>query len=237
METIYGNLQGIKSSHIKQLQRLYEQRQPGDRFMTPEFAQQLATISHEIHQPVCSYINRRGQVVRVGVGTPAQTQLSRSDLPRQSAERLSGIRCLAVQSQAPDTASRVAMVRQRLDALVVLNSDGNGSAHPKNGAGHIKAVYIAHLVPDVEERWTVSSSLSLDELTEQDFDGLVHEWETELRAAGFDLTQAQSVTPDRDRVLLVGLMSEDMTDQQFQDGLAELARLVESAGGEVVGII
>lgn len=69
MEIIYGNLQGIKSSRIKQLQRLYEQRQPGDRLMTPEFAQQLAAISHEIHQPVCSYINRRGQVVRVGVGT------------------------------------------------------------------------------------------------------------------------------------------------------------------------
>lgn len=96
METIYGNWKGIKSSHIKQLQRLYEQRQPGDRIMTPEFAQQLAAISHEIHQPVCSYINRRGQVVRVGVGTPAQTQISPSELPRQSGERLSGIRCLTV---------------------------------------------------------------------------------------------------------------------------------------------
>ena len=237
METIYGNWKGIKSSHIKQLQRLYEQRQPGDRLMTSEFAQQLAAISHEIHQPVCSYINRRGQVVRVGVGTPAQTQLSPSDLPRQSAERLSGIRCLAVQSQAPDTASLVAMVRQRLDALVVLNSDGNGSARSQNGAGQIKAAYLAHLVPDVEQPWTVSSPLSLDELTEENFDDLVHEWETELREAGFALSQLQPAASDRDRVLLVGLITEDITEQQFQDGLAELARLVESAGGEVVGII
>jgi len=205
--------------------------------MTPEFAQQFAAISHEIHQPVCSYINRRGQVVRVGVGTPAQTQISPSDLPRQSAERLSGIRCLAVQSQAPDTASLVAMVRQRLDALVVLNSDGNGSARSKNGAGQIKAAYLAHLVPDIEQPWTVSSPLSLDELTEEDFDDLVHEWETELREAGFDLSQLQPAASDRDRVLLVGLISESITEQQFQDRLAELARLVESAGGEVVGII
>jgi len=237
METIYGNWKGIKSSHIKQLQRLYEQRQPGDRLMTPEFAQQLAAISHEIHQPVCSYINRRGQVVRVGVGTPAQTQISPSDLPRQSAERLSGIRCLAVQSQAPDTASLVAMVRQRLDALVVLSSDGNGSARSKNGAGQIKAAYLAHLVPDIDQPWTVSSPLSLDELTEEDFDDLVHEWETELREAGFDLSQLQPAASDRDHVLLVGLITESITEQQFQDRLAELARLVESAGGEVVGII
>lgn len=40
----------------------------------------------------------------------------------------------------------------RLDALVVLNSDGKGSAHPRNGAGQIKATYLAHLVPDVDQR-------------------------------------------------------------------------------------
>lgn len=75
METIYGNIQGLKFSYIKQLQRLYEQRQPSDRLTTPEFTQTLAAISTEIHQPVCSYINRRGQVIRVAVGTPSQTQI------------------------------------------------------------------------------------------------------------------------------------------------------------------
>ncbi len=237
METIHGNLQGIKSSHIKQLQRLYEQRQPGDRIITSEFAQQLATISHELHRPVCSYINRRGQVVRVGVGTPAQTQLSPSDLPRQSAERLSGIRCLAVQPQSPDIASLVAMVHQRLDALVILNTDGNSSAQRKDGTGQIKAAYLAHVVPDFEQPWTVSAPLSLDELTEEDFDDLVHEWETELRESGFDLAQLQPVASAHDRVLLVGLMTGNITEQQFQAGLAELERLVESARGELVGTI
>lgn len=237
MDTVYGNLQGLKSSQIKQLQKLYEQRQPGDRIATPEFAQQLAAISHEIHQPVCSYINRRGQVVRVGVGTPAQTQLASTDLPRQSTERLSGIRCLAVQPQAPDAASLVAMARQRLDALVVLNADGDGSARRKPGNDSIKAVYLAHLVPDVEHPWTVSSPLTLEELTAEDFDDRVHEWEMELREAGFDLSQLQPTATDHDRVLMVGLMTDDVSDQQFQDGLAELERLVDSAGGEVVGMI
>lgn len=237
MERIYGNLQGLKSSQIKQLQNLYDQRQPGDRFTTPEYAQQLAAISQDIHQPVCSYINRRGQVVRVGVGTPAQTRLSPSDLPRQSTERLSGIRCLAVQSQSPDAASLVAMARQRLDALVVLKANGDARlAERRNGDGQVKTAYLAHLVPDLEHPWTVSSPLSLEELTEENFDDLVHEWETDLREAGFDLNQLQPTT-DRDRVLLVGLMTEDMTDQSFQDGIAELVRLVESAGGEVVEIV
>jgi GTP-binding protein HflX len=74
-DNIYGNLKGLQPSHIKQLQQLSEQRQPSDRPIAPEFAQKLAAISTEIHQPVCSYINRRGQVVRVGVGMPQQTQI------------------------------------------------------------------------------------------------------------------------------------------------------------------
>jgi len=242
MGTIYGNLRGLKSSQLKQLQKLYEQRQPGnsssemlgDRLITPEFAQQLAALSHEIHQPVCLYSNRRGQVVRVGVGTPAQTQLSPSDLPRQSAERLSGIRCLAVQPQPPDTASLLAMVRQRLDALVVLVDGGSG--HSRNGAGKTKAAYLAHVVPDIDHPWTVSP-LSLDELVAVDIDDLVHDWETELREAGFNLSQLQPTASDRDRVLLVGLKTEKMTDQQFPEGLMELERLVDSAGGQVVGTI
>jgi len=236
MATIYGNLQGLKSSQIKQLQRLYEQRQPSDRLITSAYAQQLAALSHDLHQPVCSYVNRRGQVVRVGVGTPAQTQLPPSELPRHGGERLSGIRCLAAQPQDPDPASLVALVNQRLDALVVLNVNGKGSPRSNHPPELIKAAYVAHLVPDFDRPWSVAP-LSLDELTAEDFGGLVREWEAELQDAGFDLTQLQPTASEQDRVLLVGLLSDGTTEQQFEEGLVELERLVDSAGGEVVGII
>lgn len=244
-ETIYGNIQGLKSSYIKQLQRLYEQQQPGvskappqeDRLITSEFAEQLAAISTEIHQPICCYINRRGQVMRVAVGTPAQTQLSPQELPRQGAQRLGGIRCVATQLKGsiPDTAALTAMARQRLDALVILipSSNGEGQQDDTN-ASSVKEAFLAHLVPDRESPWVVSPPMSLDELTEQDFDDLVDEWEKEFKAAGFETSQFQEIKTGCDRVLLVGLMTEDMSPQRFQDSLEELARLVESAGGEVV---
>ncbi|MFM6200447.1 MAG: GTPase HflX, partial [Dolichospermum sp.] len=88
METIFGNIQGLKSSQLKQLQRLYHQRISGDCITTSEFAQRLAAVSTEINQPVCTYINRRGQVIRVGVGTPRQTQIPPMEIPRYGAERL-----------------------------------------------------------------------------------------------------------------------------------------------------
>jgi len=70
---IYGNLQGIKPNQLKQLQRLYQQRIRSDRLTTSEFAERIASISSDLKQAVCVYLNRRGQVIRVGVGTPRQT--------------------------------------------------------------------------------------------------------------------------------------------------------------------
>ncbi|MBW4450125.1 MAG: GTPase HflX [Spirirestis rafaelensis WJT71-NPBG6] len=235
MQNIYGNTQGIKSSQIKLLQRLYDERQPGDRFITQEFAQALGEISTEIHHPICCYINRRGQVIRIAVGTPSQTQIPPEELPRHSAERLSGIHCVATQfkSDPPDEAALIAMARQRLDALVVLILAGSeGGRHKKAATSNVKEAFLANLVPNAEKPWEISPPLSLDDLTEQDFDDLVGEWEKEISDSG-DRMSYQDIVSDQDKVLLVGLKTDDISQQRFEDGLQELVRLVETAGGIV----
>ncbi|SRR5579883_2184757 len=270
IETIFGNLQGLKSSQLKQLQRLYHhQRIPGDRITTPEFSQRLAAISSEINQPICAYLNRRGQVIRVGIGSPRQTQIPPLELPRYGAERLSGIRCISthLKSEPPNEAALTAMALQRLDALVVLNITGTGFQRRGGGAtGYVKEAYLAHLIPQDSRilltaspaikkvspdpssesggvgkgqekwsnlsspNWSVSPPMSLDMLTKQDFIDLVEELEAEFRREFV----AQEVDTDHDRVLIVGVMTDDMTAQYFQNTLAELGRLVDTAGGEVL---
>ena len=233
IETVYGNLQGLKSSHIKQLQRLYHQRTPGDRITTPEFAQRVAAISTELNQPVCVYINRRGQVIRVGVGTPRQTQIPPLELPRYGAERLSGIRCIATQLklEPPNDAALTAMAIQRLDALVGLTLTGGGFERRGGGVtGYVREAYLAHLVPHPETAWTVSPPLSLEAVTEQDFLSLVEGLEEEFQREYV----ARQVDQDHDRVLVVGLKTDNMGAQRFQDGLDEIGRLVETAGGDVL---
>ncbi|MEH2107328.1 GTPase HflX [Nostoc sp.] len=263
METIFGNLQGLKSSQLKQLQRLYHQRIPGDRITTPDFSQRLAAISTEVNQPVCAYINRRGQVIRVGVGTPRQTQIPPMELPRYGAERLSGIRCIAthLKPEPPNEAALTAMALQRLDALVVLNITGTGFTRRGGGAtGYVKEAYLAHLTPQdsrtlipspaavkVEESqfgfahskqiqspsWNISPPLDLDDLADQDLVDLVENLEAEFQREFI----AQEVDADHDRVLIVGVMTSEMTPLQFQDNLLELARLVDTAGGDVLQTI
>lgn len=100
------------------------------------------------------------------------------------------------------------MVRQRLDALIVLNVTG----------GEIKQAFLAHPMPDSETPWMISSPLSLDDLTEQDFDDLVEEWEAEISEAGGTFL-SQEIVSDQDRVLLGGMQTDDISPQQFEDGL------------------
>ena len=233
IETIYGDLRGLKPNQLKQLQRLYHQRLPGDRFTTPEFAQRLAAISTDLGQPLCLYLNRRGQVIRVGVGSPRQPQIPPIELPRYGAERLSGIRCIATQLKQtpPSTSDLTAMAMQRLDALVLVTLSGEGFERRGGGAtGYIRQLYLAHLIPHPEARWTVSDALSLETVAQQDFVERTEALEAEFRR----VFVAQQVDTDHDRVIVVGLVSGKLSKSQFRYSLMEVERLVETAGGEVL---
>jgi GTP-binding protein HflX len=171
------------------------------------------------------------------VGTPRQTQISPQELPRYGAERLSGIRCIAtnLKGEVPNEAALTAMALQRLDALALLSLTGGGFERRGGGAtGYVKETYVAHLVPDVDHPWTVSESLSLERLAQQDLLDLVTNLEDEFRQSEAPTTTAPDTTKTIDRVVLVGLMTQEMTPIQFQTGLEELRLLVESAGGLVL---
>jgi GTPase len=214
---------------------------PGDIIVTPEFAQKLAAISTEINQPVCIYVNRRGQVIRVGVGNALQTQIPPLELPRYGAKRLSGIRCIAtkLKPEPPKESSLTAMVRQRLDALALITLTGTGKLKRGGGAtGYVQDTYLAHLLPQSEivteqQYWSVSAAMTLDALANQDFLDLVEGLEAEFEREFV----AQQVDSDRDLVVLVGLQVDQIAEAEFEDRLNELMGLVDTAGGEVVETI
>lgn len=237
LATIYGNLQGLKPYQLKQLQKLYHQHIRSDRLTTTELAERVAAITVDLKKPISVYLNRRGQVIRVGVGTPHQTQIPPLELPRYGAQRLSGIRCLgtSLKSHPPSEASLTAMVRQRLDALITLNVSSQGVMRKGGGAsGFIEEAYLSHLLPVQDQSyWDVSAPQAIDEIAEQDFLDLVNSLETEFSREYI----AQEVSDNQERVLLVGLMTNDMSEVKFNDTLEELALLVDSAGGKVLATI
>lgn len=226
---------GLKPHQQKQLQRLYQLRLPPDRLVTVEFAQRLGSLTQELEgRPISVYLNRRGQVIRVGVGSPFETQIPAWELPRQGAERLSGIRCITTQmgEGGPGQKALTAMALQRLDALITLSVSKSGGHRRRGGAatGFVHRAYLAHLLPEGERRWQVSEPLPLGILAEQDLQELVAELEDGFRR---QLT-ARQVDLDQDRAILVGLQESGQSYEDLMDGLAELSRLVESVGGQVL---
>ena len=176
------------------------------------------------------------------MGTPNETKIPPLELPRYGAERLCGIRCIATQleAQPPKESSLTAMIRQRLDALVVLTLTGSGKERRGGGAtGYIQDTYLAHLLPqpdldlDTQEYWSISEPMSLEFLSSQDFLDLVAGLEAEFEREYV----AQEVEEGHDRVIIVGLHTDKTTDREFEESLAELARLVDTAGGVVLQTI
>ena len=175
-------------------------------------------------------------MIRVGVGTPRQTQIPLLELPRYGAERLCGIRCITTELKevAPSSGSLTAMVLQRLDALVVLGLSDQGFAKRGGGStGYIQTTYLAHLMPDRQNPWSISAPQSLDQLADQDFldlvQGLEEEFQREATARQVDLSQ--------DQVVIVGTQIQSDSRSQFEENLGELERLVDSAGGKVVEVV
>lgn len=196
----------------------------------------MAAISTDLDQPLCVYLNRRGQVIRVGVGTPRQTRIPPLELPRYGAERLCGIRCIATQlkQDPPSTSDLTAMAMQRLDSLIMVTLSGQGFERRGGGAtGYVRELYLAHLVPHPEARWTVSDPMTLEAVAQQDFVALTEALEAEFRRVFI----AQQVDADHDRVIVVGLLTGQVSKTQFQYGLMEVERLVETAGGEVLATL
>ncbi|MFT0728363.1 GTPase HflX [Synechococcus sp. F70.1] len=229
---------GLKPYQRKQLQRLYQLRLPPNRLVTVEFAQRLGALTQDLEsQPISVYLNRRGQVIRVGLGSPFETQIPAWELPRQGAERLSGIRCITTQvgPGGPSQKALTAMALQRLDALITLSvSPLEGRLRRGGGAtGFVKCAYLAHLVPEEGRRWQVSEPLPLGTLAEQDLQELVTELEDGFRRQA----TARQVDPKQERAILVGLQGPGQSYEDLMDALAELGRLVESAGGQVLQTI
>ncbi len=193
-------------------------------------------MSSEIAQPVSCYVNRRGQVIRVGVGSVRQTQIPLQELPRYGVERLCGIRCISTQLKPEPIGDALltSMALQRLDALVVLSLSGKGVQRKGGGSsGYVQEAHLAHLVPHPETRWMVSPPLDLDTLDAQHLLEFVEGLEQEFSRE----TAVLDTANPSERVLLVGVKTQLLSDRRFQEGLTELQRLVETAGGTVVEVV
>src|SRR5215470_18426265 len=128
INNVEGNLQGLKPSQIRQLEKLYQRRIPPRAIVTQEFARHLTEVSREISRQVGVLVNRNGYVEHVVVGNARGILLPDLKRTRVAADRFRGLRCLHTHLSGEDLTrddlTDLALLRLDLMAAIEAGEDG-----------------------------------------------------------------------------------------------------------------
>ena len=222
MMQIQGNLEGIRTSVLKELEALYDcVVSPGEAVST-ELIQNMAALTETINREILVYINRRGQIIRVVVGDARTAHLPEAE-GRRSLSRLSGIRCIHTHPGGDSrlSAADVSALRElRFDLMAALGISN----------GQIKDISVGALAGWEGSAAKVQeySNLTVEQFLAINMPQLVSQIEAQL-ALRIDSREIQSI----ERAFLVGIEGGSRWDAE--DSLRELAQLAETAGAVVEG--
>ncbi len=211
-QEVHGNLTGIRDSVIDALANLYSYEVEDGDFLPRELMQFLAKFSNALNREIAIYITRDGEIVDVSVGTDRDVELRDYRL-RRNAQRLSCVRCVHTHPNGDGRLSDVdlsALRSFRYDAMV---SVGCLNGEPT----FVQAAFLTekqNILMEEPVRWYKLPD---------------HEWLQQVlesdRIVGWE--DEQKNPNAKERAVLMGIENEE--------SLAELARLAETAGAEVVG--
>ncbi len=221
LEEVTGNVQGLKASEIKALERLYRRRVAPAEIVSPELASQMAEQAAELHRQIGVLIDRRGAIQHVMVGDASKIFLPDIGRMRGGAGRFRGLRLvhthLRGESLTRDDLTDLALLR--LDAVAAITVDA---------AGRPGKLFVGHMVPDAPpvelpaEQATAprTNFVELIARVEQQF-GRAH------RVASTDV--------GKDRALLVHVPLGRAKDADAR--IAELKELCRTAGVKVLDVL
>ncbi len=89
---VYGDTANLKASHVHALERLGERTVPADSVVSAPLARDLVGLGLELNRRIGLFIDRRGRVTRVILGSAHSLALPEFDRVRGVAGRLRGIR-------------------------------------------------------------------------------------------------------------------------------------------------
>ena len=90
---IYGRTEGLKKQVLTQLEAIYELQAGQGQLISQELALVLRDLSDQIKREISVYLDRKGVVTAVAVGSDSHVELPAID-SRRSQFRLCGITCI-----------------------------------------------------------------------------------------------------------------------------------------------
>lgn len=226
MRSLYGNTQGLKPNQLRRIEKLYQRRIPPHQIVTPEFARQLAELSHETRRQIGALIDRKGYVEYVIVGDARQIELPDFKRVRVAADRFRGLRCVHTHLRSED------LTRDDLTDLALLRLDLMAAIDVDEGTGLPGLLRAAHLLPSTATELSANGNAKhfafLDPAQpsqlDVDFLALIESLEEEMTRN----RRASRRAGGGDRAILVNVTSGPVLDAE--DSMSELRELAQSAG-------
>ena len=223
---VLGNTLGLKPNQVRRIEKLYTRRIPPNQIVTPEFARQIAELSHETRRQIGVLIDRKGHIEYVMVGDNRRIELPDFKRIRVASGRFRGLRCvhthLRGEELTQDDLTDLALLR--LDLMVAIDVDPETALPGLVRAAHLLPMPAGELQQDgASERYRflepkIPSHLDIDFLE------LINSLEEEM-SRNRRVSQKAEV---RDRTILVGVTTSSISDAE--ESMAELSELAASAG-------
>jgi GTP-binding protein HflX len=230
LNTVSGNITGLKPSQKHALERVYRRRLRPEEIASSELAGYLCEVSREIERQVGILANRRGDIEHVFVGDASRITLPELGRIRAGRGRFRGLRLvhthLRNEPLTRDDLVDLALLRLDLVAAIGVTTDGRPAD-----------LHVAHLLPPVEggPPWrllpsepfhrSVMDSAAMIEALEEEFERIA---------------PSAVATDGRDRALLVVVDIRRRGNGQLaslEGRVEELKELCLSAGVRTMGVM
>jgi GTP-binding protein HflX len=223
MKKLFGNIGGLKASHIRRLENLYRRRLPPQFLISFELARDISKLSHEIRRQIGLLINRQGKIAYVIVGDYQRIVIPDTSDYRVAPGRLRGLRCvhthLGDEPLTTDDLTDLALLRLDIMAAITMTE-----------TGLFQKAYVGYILPKSAygKPFQMINPLNPGELNIGCLD-LIQSLETELAHA----TSFHEANIGTERALLVSVTTE--TRQTALSSMEELKDLAISSRIQVVG--
>ena len=215
---IYGNKEGIRDSLLAQLETLYDLEIPAEVFAPAELLDVLAAFTCAINREISMYISRSGEVLDITIGGTGSVELKDIHL-RRNTRRLSMVRCIHTHPGGNPQLSDVA-----LSSLRAMRFDAMAAVGAKDGhATGIQTAFLGEYVGGINQIH-LTDITPVRKIPQRSWMDAIERADQEVLVGAPNSTQEE-----QERAFLVGLDSEE--------SLGELARLAETAGAVVVGMM
>lgn len=226
IKDIIGNTAGLKPNQLRRIEKLYTRRIPAQQIITPEFARQLAELSHETRRQIGALIDRSGHVEYVMVGDNRRIELPDFKRIRVAVDRFRGLRCvhthLRGEGLTQDDLTDLALLRLDLMVAIDVNA-GDGLPGLVSAAHLLPMAAVAMKTADGQTPYAFLTPAPASQL-DTDFLSLIESLEAEM--ARNRRVSRQDVL--KDRTILVGVTTGSVADAE--ESMAELNELASSAG-------